>query len=196
MVYNPNIPAASDLQSNSQSQILANFSALDTTFAEDHSGFSAVANLGLHKQVTLYEAQSTPTLAFPASMVYSVESGISPNRLIDLFFSTKGEGAAQANYQLTNLTLNTGSNLGTAGGTLNYIDTPWNLRIYYGRTIAFSAASQTVLFPVPFSDYLFSTCVSVTGAGDVISTCQASTTQLALGTSASVAIDWSAVGRL
>jgi hypothetical protein len=53
MAYTLNIPLATDLQSVSQSQILNNFTQLNTSFGIDHYPFTtAGANTGFHNQVT------------------------------------------------------------------------------------------------------------------------------------------------
>jgi len=63
MTYNPNIPAANDILSNSQSQILTNFGQLNTVFGIDHVPFyPSVANSGKHAKVTLPEGGDAATL--------------------------------------------------------------------------------------------------------------------------------------
>lgn len=53
MSYNSAIPQATDLISVSQQDLLNNFTSMQTTYNNDHYGFSPVTNLGYHKQITL-----------------------------------------------------------------------------------------------------------------------------------------------
>jgi hypothetical protein len=75
MSYNPNIPQASDLISQSQPQLLTNFSQLDTAFAVDHTAFSVASQQGQHKQVTLQAPLgSDPNQTTPIATIYSKAS--------------------------------------------------------------------------------------------------------------------------
>jgi len=77
MTFDPNVPQASDLISDSQSDILTNFQQLNAIFgsnaAADHYQWDAVTNAGLHKQITLPVARTTdPTLsASNTGMIYT-----------------------------------------------------------------------------------------------------------------------------
>ncbi len=63
-VYNAAIPQSTDLISNSQPQILANFSQLNTQYLADHDGFNTGSGngSGMHDQVTFLANQSAPSL--------------------------------------------------------------------------------------------------------------------------------------
>ena len=75
MTFNPAIPQASDLISQSQPQILTNFSQLNTAFAVDHTAFSVVSNQGQHKQVTIQAPLgSDPNQVSPIATVYTKTS--------------------------------------------------------------------------------------------------------------------------
>jgi hypothetical protein len=75
MTYNPAIPAANDIISQSQSQIQTNFSQADTAFAVNHTAFSVGANQGFHKKVTLTAPIADPGAAAPITTVYSKTVG-------------------------------------------------------------------------------------------------------------------------
>lgn len=69
MAYNDNIPQPTDLVSNSQPQILANFAAIDsgTTgtgigFSRNHVTMTDTTNGGLHHRVDYFKSVSTPTI--------------------------------------------------------------------------------------------------------------------------------------
>lgn len=197
MTFDPNIPRPTDFLSTSQSNLLTNNQAIDASFNVDHTKFSdTTTHNGQHQQVTLYEGRLSPVLSFPASMLYTLTSGITPNQANSLWFSTTPETGSQSNFQLTNLNIVSGSNTGTAGGNLNYIDTPWNLRLYFGTTASFSSNNRTVIFPTAFSTILFSTATANNAAGTTIVTCLQQLSTLNLGTSNNSSVNWSAIGRL
>ena len=62
MTFNANIPMAGDIPSQSQRQILANFTALNTVFAVDHLAFNAI-NGGKHNQSTYLTGGAPGNLA-------------------------------------------------------------------------------------------------------------------------------------
>lgn len=70
MAYNNAIPAANDLLSQSQDDILQNFIEIKTLIDIDHETFGA-ANQGKHKQVTLPEQGADPATAANEVAVYS-----------------------------------------------------------------------------------------------------------------------------
>lgn len=67
MTYNPNIPQATDLISNSQAQILENFSQLNTQFGIDHAALTT--GDGVHKKVSLINQGSDPAIPGAANSV-------------------------------------------------------------------------------------------------------------------------------
>jgi hypothetical protein len=68
MSYNPNIPQPTNLISQSQGQILANFTAIDSTsygFSREHITITNVTNGGLHKLATMPDTASvTPGVGY------------------------------------------------------------------------------------------------------------------------------------
>jgi len=93
MTFNPAIPGATDLISQSQAQIQTNFSQADTAFGIDHTPFSTLANQGQHKQLTLIAPISNPNQAGNISSVYTKTSGTG----VELFYQhgTANNGVSQ-----------------------------------------------------------------------------------------------------
>ena len=75
MAYNNAIPGANDLLSQSQSDILQNFAAIQTFIAVNHETFGD-ANEGKHKFVSLPEQVAAPTTAVNEIALYTKEVGI------------------------------------------------------------------------------------------------------------------------
>lgn len=72
MTYNANIPLSTDLISNSQAQIQANFSQLNSQFAIDHVAFNTGSGNGdgTHKKITFDNAPTEPTPAGTVSNIF------------------------------------------------------------------------------------------------------------------------------
>jgi len=142
LTYLPGIPNAGDRPSQSQGQLLTNFTALNTVFGVDHLAFNAVDG-GEHTQVTFNNIIADPGLAAPKASLYTKTVAADSQ----LFFENFDVGGAvNVIRQMTNLTLNAFVNGGTALGNGQYIDTPWGLRIIWGITAAFSG-NRTVICP-------------------------------------------------
>lgn len=80
MTYNPNIPQANDLISQSQAQIQTNFSQADTIFDTNHYTFdnSTVANRGKHRFSSYVEQGADPVTAANEIAIYSKDlAGVS-----------------------------------------------------------------------------------------------------------------------
>lgn len=76
MTYNPNIPQAADIISNSQPELLSNFQQLDAQFSTDHVAFSATTNNGFHKKVTYDDFTSpAPTPTGSQGVAYTEDNG-------------------------------------------------------------------------------------------------------------------------
>lgn len=65
MTYNPAIPGASDIISQSQAQIQTNFSQADTIFTINHGAFDAatVADRGKHRKVDFFKIAAPGAIA-------------------------------------------------------------------------------------------------------------------------------------
>ena len=112
MTYNPSIPQPSDLISNSQSDILDNFSVINTDFGEDHVAFTEGSNQGKHDKVTSVGQAShlAPAIATDI-LLYSYEESTETGTI---HFST---GAAATKSEVpTPLTAFHGTEVGWAGG--------------------------------------------------------------------------------
>ena len=71
MTFNAAIPQSTDLISQSQAQILTNFSQSNTAFGIDHTAFDVVSNQGKHKKSTYVEQGSDPATLANEMAVYS-----------------------------------------------------------------------------------------------------------------------------
>ena len=71
MTFNAAIPAATDLISQSQSQIQTNFSQSNTAFGIDHTAFDVVSNQGKHKKSTYVEQAADPATSANEVALYS-----------------------------------------------------------------------------------------------------------------------------
>jgi hypothetical protein len=71
MAYKNNIPAPNDQISKSQSDLLGNFSALDTTFGINHLPFSDSTNPGKHTIIDLSVQSSDPVAPTNFQTLYS-----------------------------------------------------------------------------------------------------------------------------
>jgi hypothetical protein len=127
MTFNAAIPQAGDLISQSQAQILTNFSQSNTAFGVDHTAFDVVSNQGFHKQVTLI-APVAASATGAKGILHSVNgAGVTFNGVPLPFFSNN-----LADYPLIADLLNT-------SGT-NFSFTLGNMVFKLG-TATFSAAN-------------------------------------------------------
>lgn len=128
MAYLRNIPAATDLISNSQSQIQGNFQIIDsgstgtgTGFSRNHVTMTDATNGGLHNRVDFYQAVSAPAISGFTSSAYAKTA----NSDSQLFYKN-----GTAEMQITNSALSAAS----AQGML-----PGGLQIRCGTANSFSA---------------------------------------------------------
>lgn len=148
-IYNPAIPQATDLISNSQPQILGNFGELNTQFGVDHVAFNtgSANGDGTHKQITFDNAPSAPNPTGTISNIYpQLVSAIQ-----QLFF----KNATQV-WQLTGLPLVTG----TSGATGWGVRTPWGITINFGQP-SFSGSSSPIVWQIPFTTTVFTVVTTI-----------------------------------
>jgi len=156
MTYNAGIPLATDLISNSQPQILANFDQLNTQFAVDHVAFNTGSGNGdgTHKKITFDNAPTEPTPSGTISNIFPLLVGSNQ----ELFFknaSTEYNGAGKV--QLTGA-----SSLNTNG----YITLPNALIIQWGTgTWSGSSATATITFPLMFPAHAWNVQMLQIGSG-------------------------------
>lgn len=159
MTYNASIPQSTDLISNSQPQILANFGQLNTQFAVDHVAFNTGSGNGNghHKQVFFDNAPSAPTVSGTQSAVYpGLVSAVQ-----QLFFKNAA-GATQL----------TGTTVGSGSG---YTFLPGGIILKWGSS---GTTGSSVAFPVAFPNNCWSMIVTGTSTlytgGFVVSALSAS----------------------
>lgn len=156
MTYNPNIPQATDLISNSQAQILANFGQLNTQFGVDHQAFNTGSGNGdgTHKKITFDNAPTEPTPAGTVSNIFPLLVGSNQ----ELFFknaSTEYNGAGKV--QLTGPSL-----LATNG----YVTLSNALIVQWGTgTWTGSATAVTINFPIAFPAHAWGVQMMQIGSG-------------------------------
>lgn len=145
MTFNPLIPQATDLISNSQAQLLANNGQLNAQYGADHDGFNTGSGngSGMHDQVTFLANQSKPSLT--RNSVAGV-SGLYCNEVSSvscLFFQNSTQ-----NIQLT----------GATNVSSKYITLPGGVIMQWGSfTIsAGQTQSSTINFPISFPNAIFS----------------------------------------
>ena len=90
MTYNPNIPQADDLISESQGQILDNFTQLNEVFGKDHVKYddATVADRGRHKQSTYTELSADPATLVNENAIYTKDV----NAISQLFLRKQSSG--------------------------------------------------------------------------------------------------------
>lgn len=145
MTYNNSIPLGTDLISASQSQIKANFTAIDsgTTgtgigFSRNHVTMTDGTNGGLHNRVDFYQAIAAPTISGFVSSLYPKATNN------DLFYKN-----GTAEYQLTSA-LVSGTTGGASPATTDYTMTlPFGLILKFGGN-DFASTGTAMTFSTPF----------------------------------------------
>lgn len=157
MTFDTNIPLLTDRPSTSVGQFHQNWNKLNTDFAIDHVGFSAVADNGFHKKAVFVDVTADPgigTYLYPRSLLYTKHSGLAPNTTNLFFAANNSTDAAVTISQLTNLPITTVALGGPtfAGGSVYGVRTPWGLILNWG-TCQYAAGQNngTVTFAVPFT---------------------------------------------
>lgn len=139
MTYNPSIPQPNDLLSDSQGDILQNFSAANTSFGINHYPFdNATVNNGKHKYVSLPPQVSSPATASNELALFTktLSSGIA-------LFLTRNNSTS-FDVQLTTSSIQQPL---SANNGMTFL--PGGLLLQWGR---FDPNSTILVsFPVPFS---------------------------------------------
>lgn len=175
MTYNPNIPQVGDDPSQSQGQILTNFSEINTRFGTDHVQFNDAtpADRGEHLQVTLNTFKADPTLSYPKSQIYTKVHGLTPNQNQIAYVDVTNESGVNQIVPIHPLAFGVFSNAGVIALSFNVSSVGQAGNIY---TINFTR-------PLPNANY---TCVvssqSVSGPSIVIQVRTPSTTAVVLVT--------------
>lgn len=142
MTYNPNIPQATDLISNSQAQILANFGQLNTQFGVDHQAFNTGSGNGdgTHKKITFDNAPTEPTPAGTVSNIFPLLVGSNQ----ELFFKN-----ASTEYNGTGKVQLTGPLLATNAG---YVTVQGGLIIQWAL-VQITVSTGLFTYPKPYSTF-------------------------------------------
>lgn len=188
MTYNPNIPQSADRPSDSQAQLLANFTQLNTIFDAEHVTFNATTDNGEHKKITMNAPLGAdPGLADPKASVYTkTVAGDS-----ELFYE-KYDNVATANLvqQMTNLTVTNGVR---HGGTQYTWLSPWGMRFTSGVTAAFSGTS-TDNYITAFTTVIYSATCTANDVNPQPISLTTNLTTLDLRTSNSVSVYYLIIG--
>jgi hypothetical protein len=144
MAYNQNIPAASDLISQSQSDIQANFQAIQTLLTINHGIFGAVDE-GKHKHVSFPNQAASPTTTATEVALFSRSSSLSGAS--ELCLRRQADGTV---YEFT-------SSTAAASG---WTRLPSGILLKWGSSATVGGA-ETISFPVAASVPAFSSIFQV-----------------------------------
>lgn len=135
MTYNAAIPQSTDLISNSQAQILANFSQLNTQYLADHDGFNTGSGngSGMHDQVTFLANQAAPSLTRNAVPGVSGLYANTVSAKSQLFFQN-ADGSIQLSGPLS-------------AATPGYVTLPGGI-IMQWKNVGITTTTGTFTFPV------------------------------------------------
>jgi len=166
MTYNPSIPQPTDFISDSQPQILNNFTALNSVFSRNHVAFDVATNSGNHKFV---ELRNTAAIPAPIPALNAGEGTIYTKMISSVSQLFYTDDASGNEYQLTRdipasfSLFGTNTNNYNASGanfTGGWSYLPGGLLIQYGNA-SNQVNGDTIPFPVAFTTGAFS--ISVTG---------------------------------
>lgn len=144
MAYNQNIPEASDLISQSQADLKANFQAIQTLLTVNHEIFGA-AGEGKHKHVSFPNQSASPTTTATEVAVFARSSSLSSAS--ELCVRRQSDGNV---YEFT-------SSTAAANG---WTRLPSGILIKWGSSATVGGA-QTISFPVAASVPVFSSIFQV-----------------------------------
>ena len=145
MAYQPNIPASTDLLSDSQSDIQGNFQAIQTLIDVNHYDFAS-SNQGKHFAISMPAQASSPAIAFAAGEVglYSyVNATTSQNELY--INKTNQATVTQIPATASSLSITSAPVQGTAGWS--YL--PSGIYITWGSTTVNGNTLVTLPTPPP-----------------------------------------------
>lgn len=163
MAYKPNIPAATDKLSVSQSDLQGNFQAIDDGTASpgvgygyDHITLAAASDVGKHKKVTFVEQSAAPTITSTDSALYTLDGG---SGFSHLYFANSSasydlsNGVSESAANVSQITFNTPS-LFTADKNWQY-----KVGITTGAQVTVGLAIN-ILYPTAFSATTLSVLVT------------------------------------
>jgi len=149
MTFNPLIPQGPDLISLSQGQLLTNNTALESWSEEDHISLTdAGARKGRHNEARFQKREDgggMPENITTQSDEVGIWSKEDTDAVLKLFFRRQSDGTINA---LTDIQIQSAANAGTMGGTTQYIDTPWKIRVLWlTGSIASGGGGSTWIMP-------------------------------------------------
>lgn len=156
MAYLNNIPQSTDVPSASQSDLLNNFSSLNTQFSVDHVPLIAGSDNGYHTQVTFNQVEVDPSLSFPITRLYTKTStnGTVNNRFNDLYYYESNTSGIMNVVQMT------GGGI-TAGAWASWTSGGGLVQNYNIASITRTAlGSYTVTFTRAFTTSTYCTMIS------------------------------------
>lgn len=154
MTYNPSIPQGGDIISQSQQQILTNFTQLNTVFGVDHVAYSPpVANSGKHNQVSLPEQGGNPATAANEVALYCKDLSSSST----LYLRKESAG--------TVITMSGQDPIrATAGSTFLPGDSTRAVVMKWGTNAQSGTGTYAVSFASAFSTAAFTCVISIRGS--------------------------------
>jgi len=153
MPYNPSIPQPTDNLSDSQNDILNNFSSANTSFGINHFAFdNATANNGKHNfvEMPVRGAIPAPLSASEATVYTKTATSESASTESNLYFTPDNSGNE---YQLTRPITGKFASFGTSAG---WTFLPGGLIMQWGTVIQTSSGNGTVNLPIDYSSGLYS----------------------------------------
>ena len=145
MTYNDAIPQGPDYLSDSQPEILENFSQLNAVFNENHVKFNdvTVSDRGKHTNVHLIEQADSPGTAANEMALYTKETdGVS-----ELFLQREGLAAAGDDIQMSVGTPLVGGN--------GYTFLPGGIIFQWCSGLAAPGAGGVIPYTMPFPNNVF-----------------------------------------
>jgi len=142
MTYNPNIPQPGDFLSDSQSQILNNFSSANASFGINHVNFATATNNGKHKFCELLNQAAVPTPVSNQGVVYTKKDASNRSQL---FYSPDSTGDE---YQITRVI---GASIATFSTNPGWTFLPGGMLMQWGTASSIAGGTATVVFPVAFT---------------------------------------------
>lgn len=167
MTYQANIPQPNDFLDESQSDLLNNFTVLDSSFAKNHYTFSDLTtNAGKHKFVELVK-QALPATAVGSGSLYTF-SPLGASNETNLAYTPDNGGIG---YVLTRVIA---ASSGVFSNNTNYPQVPpianqfggWTflaggMLLQYGTAdLAANPTATTIKYPVAFTNGVYSITVS------------------------------------
>jgi hypothetical protein len=156
MSYFPNIPAATDDPSVSQSAIQTNFGTINTAFALNHVALGSGGSQGKHNFVEMPVQGATPTTIVGEGTLYTLSATgsqlnyVADNNATDLYRMTR---AIHASYPLFGVNTNNYNGVG-ANFTGGWTFLPGGILLQYGKVLV-TSSTQAVAFPVVFTGIPF-----------------------------------------